>query len=200
MRTLLLVVMLCLFLSRDTNISQHTPKENEQTEFTNETFAKTISENFNPDTKHPFVEFCNKYQEVAILYHIKYGIPVSIQLAQAIAESGGGVSEIGKKANNLFGMKYYQQIYSGGFYQTVSGTKWRKYECFEDSFEDHAIFLNRYYNHAVGKNWIYWTKNCKGYGAGNYWKHIGDIIVRYKLYEYDNIVDFSIKLQKTYNL
>jgi flagellum-specific peptidoglycan hydrolase FlgJ len=200
MRTLLLVVMLCFLIFGDRKISQQIPKENEPSEVTNETFAKNISDNFNPDTEHPFIVFCDKYQEIAILFHLKYGIPVSIQLAQAITESGGGKSELSRLANNLFGMKYYKEIFDGDYYQPAGGDKWRKYDSFEDSFEDHAIFLNKYYNHAVGKNWMFWVNNCKGYGGPGYWKHIGDVIVKYKLYEYDNVVDFSIKLQKTYYL
>lgn len=200
MRTLLLVVMLCILVSGDTKNSQYTPKENERSEVTNETFAKTISDNYYSDIEHPFREFCDKYQEIAILYQIKYGVPVSIQFAQAIAESGAGKSEIAKKANNLFGMKYYKKLYEGGYYQTSSGTKWRKYNTFEESFLDHALFLNKFYYYAVGKNWTYWINHCRGYGEGQYWKHIGEIVKRYKLYEYDRVVDFSIKINKTYNL
>jgi len=200
MRALLLVVVLCLIVSGDTSNPQTLQKENDISEVTNETFAKQISNNYNPETEHPFVEFCDKHQEIAIYYHIECGIPVSVQLAQAIAESGGGNSELGKVANNLFGMKYYKELFNGEFYTSPGGTKWRKYNSFEDSFKDHAIFLNKYYGHAVGKNWIYWVNNCTGYGGPGYWKHIGDVIEKYKLYEYDDIVDFNIKNKKTYNL
>jgi flagellum-specific peptidoglycan hydrolase FlgJ len=200
MRALLLVVMLCFIVSGDTSQPQTLQEENDISEVTTETFAKQISNNYNPKIEHPFTEFCDKYQEVAIYYHLDCGIPVSIQLAQAIAESGGGKSELGRLANNLFGMKYYKELFNGEFYQAPGGCKWRKYNSIEDSFRDHAVFLNQYYGHATGKNWQYWVNNCKGYGGIGYWKHIGDVIEKYRLYEYDDVVDFNIKQKKLYNL
>jgi flagellum-specific peptidoglycan hydrolase FlgJ len=163
-------------------------------------FAKFISFQSNFKHNHPFIKFIEKYKDVAILYQIEYGIPVSIQLAQAITESGGGNCELGKNANNIFGMKYYKEMFSGEYYTSSDGTKWRKYPSIKESFRDHAEFLNKYYNHAVNKDWEYWVKECKGYGGPGYWKFIGDVIKKYKLYEYDDLV---VKLQnknKSFNI
>lgn len=188
MRTLLLVVMLCFIVLGDTSNTQTLQKENDISEVTNETFAKKISSNYNHNLNHPFKEFCDNYQEVAIYYQLECGIPVSIQLAQAIAESGGGKSELAILSNNIFGMKYYKELFKGEFYQSSGGTKWRKYNSIEDSFRDHAIFLYKYYNHAVGKDWQYWTNHCKGYGGMGYWEHIGMVVEKFELWKYDDLV------------
>ena len=155
----------------------------------NSMIATRISNDIVIKDKGVFTKFFNDYKKVAIYYHIECGIPVSIQFAQALAESGCGRSELAKRTNNLFGMKYYSTIYSGGYIETSDGTKWRKYDTFEDSFIDHAEFLYRFYPNFVGKDWKYWVNNCRGYGAEGYWKHIGKIIEMYKLYEYDNFVN-----------
>jgi flagellum-specific peptidoglycan hydrolase FlgJ len=158
----------------------------------NSMIATRISNDVVIKNKGVFTKFFNDYKKVAIYYHIECGIPVSIQFAQALAESGCGRSELAKRANNLFGMKYYSTIYSGGYIETSDGTKWRKYDTFEDSFIDHAEFLYRFYPNFVGKDWKYWVNNCRGYGSEGYWKHIGKIIEMYKLYEYDNAVNESV--------
>jgi hypothetical protein len=54
----------------------------------------------------------------------------------------------------------------------------------------------------IGKNWKFWINNCTGYGAGQYWKHVGSVIERYELWRYDDLVDKHQNNQKsrTYNL
>jgi flagellum-specific peptidoglycan hydrolase FlgJ len=159
----------------------------------NKKIAKFVAYNQKNNINHPFIEFCKKYQEIAIFHHLEHGIPVSIQLAQAIVESGGGKSDLGILANNLFGMKYYKELYAGNYFQTESGMKWRKYNSFEDSFEDHALFLKKFYPQAVGKPWKYWVENCTGYGGIGYWEHIGKIIEMYQLYTYDDTIKLTLK-------
>ena len=50
----------------------------------NDIKAINISNKVNFKQSHPFAQFCNEYQKIAIFYQIECGIPVSIQLAQAI--------------------------------------------------------------------------------------------------------------------
>jgi flagellum-specific peptidoglycan hydrolase FlgJ len=90
-------------------------------------------------------------------------------------------------------MKYYKELYTGDYFQTESGVKWRKYNSFEDSFEDHALFLKKFYPQAVGKPWNYWVENCTGYGGIGYWEHIGKIIEMYQLYTYDDKIKLTLK-------
>jgi len=200
MERVIVIILGLLMISSNYNNPQNisVSTESEQT-IENDVKAYNISNSLNFENNHPYAKFCNDYQEVAIYYQIECGIPTSVQLAQAIAESGGGRSDIAKKSNNLFGMKYYKELYSGEYYTSTSGTKWRKYKNFEDSFEDHAFFLHKFYLHAVGKDWTYWVKNCKGYGANNYWEHIGMVIEKYKLWRYDNFVN-DYQTKRTYDL
>jgi flagellum-specific peptidoglycan hydrolase FlgJ len=124
---------------------------------------------------------------ICMKLHYEHGVPASIQLAQAIAESGGGISEVAKNSNNHFGIKAFSN-WKGKVYTTKYGTHYRAYTTLEEGYKDHAEFLNYHYKGAVGKNWRYWVANCKGYGASsNYWQHIGKIIEIYKLYKFDVI-------------
>ena len=113
-----------------------------------------------------------------------YGIPVSIQMAQAIWESGGGRSNIAKEAKNHFGIRCGDD-WDGQRYCSPSGC-WRKYETVQDSWIDHAKFIARYYPNAKHKNWEFYAK-LEGYGGAGYWSKICKIVKRYKLYKYDYI-------------
>lgn len=115
------------------------------------------------------------------------GIPTSIQLAQAIAESGGGISNVAKQSNNHFGIVAFSN-WKGKVYQANKHLAFRKYDTIEEGYTDHAEFLHHHYRNAIGKNWKYWVTYCKGYGASsNYWNKIGKIIEIYKLYKFDVI-------------
>jgi flagellum-specific peptidoglycan hydrolase FlgJ len=136
------------------------------------------------DNPNPYDSYIKDHIFIATKYHNECGIPVSIQIAQAIAESGGGKSNLGKNANNHFGMMAFSN-WNGQVIRSSTGN-WKKYNTVEDSYRDHAEFLHDNYTHAVGKPADYWVKNCKGYGASNkYWKHIGSIIDLYDLTKYD---------------
>jgi flagellum-specific peptidoglycan hydrolase FlgJ len=199
MKKLLVVLLLCCLIygNKSQTIKQETSSILFETD--NKVIAKFVTSKEKKQINHPFIEFCEKYQEIAIFHHLEYGIPVSIQFAQAIAESGGGKSDLAILANNLFGMKYYKELYLGDYFQSESGVKWRKYNSFEESFEDHALFLKKFYPHAVGKPWKYWIENCKGYGGIDYWQHIGKIIEMYELYNYDDEIKKTLK-NKTYQI
>ncbi len=187
MKKIIVIILWFILVSWVSNGTQNISVSSEgERKIENDDLAKIIKSRVKQ--KHVFSEFCNKYSEIAILCHLDCGIPTSVQLAQAIAESGGGKSELAKVANNLFGMKYYKEIFNGDYYLSRDNTKWRKYKSFEDSFIDHADFLNKYYTNAVGKDWKYWSEKCQGYGANGYWNHIGMVIKEYKLWEYDELV------------
>lgn len=89
------------------------------------------------------------------------GILASISAAQFILESGYGKSELGQKANNMFGMKKSlsgntwtgstwdgksiytkktQEQNADGSYETIVAD-FRKYSCVEDSVADHSAYL-----------------------------------------------------------
>jgi flagellum-specific peptidoglycan hydrolase FlgJ len=190
MKKVIVILLGLLFISFENKEIQNISVSSEDEKFVhNNVIAENISYSVNFKQKHPYAKFCEEYGGIAIYHQLECGIPASIQLAQAIAESGGGVSEIAKKSNNLFGMRYYKELYSGDYYEAIGGSKWRKYNSFEDSFEDHAQFLNKFYPNAVGKDWTYWSNNCVGYGGEGYWKHIGMVIEKFELWKYDDLVE-----------
>lgn len=132
-------------------------------------------------------KFIDKWAPVARHLQKECGIPASIQIAQAIHESGGGRSNIAKQANNHFGIKAYKN-WKGETYTTKHGTKYRAYKTENDGWVDHAKFLHDHYIMAVGKDWKHWCKWCRGYGGSKtYWqKEIKNIIEIHRLYELDN--------------
>lgn len=122
---------------------------------------------------------------ICMKLHLECGVPASIQLAQAICESGGGISEVAKNSNNHFGIKAFSN-WKGKVFTTKYGTTYRAYITLEEGYDDHAEFLHYHYSNAVGKNWRYWVANCKGYGGSNqYWKMIEQYIIKYKLDKFD---------------
>ena len=125
-----------------------------------------------------------KYLPLALKYQKQYGIPASIQLAQAKMESHYGTSILAQNTNNHFGITK-GDAWEGDCTIAEAGKLFRCYESDTASWEDHAKFLYKYYPSAMNKNWQLWAKNCKGYGGPDYWQIIGQIIQRDKLYKYD---------------
>ena len=117
----------------------------------------------------------------------EYKIPASIQLAQAMVESGYGYSNLAKKSNNCFGIMAFSN-WKGDVYRVNKDVAFRKYSSVYDSYVDHAKFLAYHYKSMVGKNWKYWIANCRGYAAhSDYWKVLGELIVTHKLDRFDTI-------------
>jgi flagellum-specific peptidoglycan hydrolase FlgJ len=130
-----------------------------------------------------YYKYIRTHGHKAQMLQITHGIPPSIQIAQAIYESGAGSSNIAKQSNNHFGIRCGDG-WDGEIYESKSGC-WRKYSNIGHSYLDHANFLAKYYPDACFKDWKHWVKHCKGYGGAGYWKKIGRIIRMYKLYELD---------------
>ena len=117
----------------------------------------------------------------------QYKIPASIQLAQAMLESGYGQSNVAKQSNNCFGILAFSN-WKGDVYRVNKNLAFRKYDSIHCSYKDHAQFMAYHYESAVGKNWKYWVTNCKGYAAHNsYWKVLEKLIIDYKLDRFDTI-------------
>jgi flagellum-specific peptidoglycan hydrolase FlgJ len=109
MKKVIVIILWFLLVSLDYNKPQNISVSSEDENVVhNDVKAINISANVNIKNNHPFAKFCSDNQKVAIYYHIECGIPTSIQLAQAIVESGGGKSRMAMVTNNLFGMKYYK--------------------------------------------------------------------------------------------
>lgn len=88
-------------------------------------------------------EFIDKYKEIAIQQQLKYGIPASITLSQAILESGYGTSAQAKERNNFFGIQAGDS-WKGETKEYEDNRRkqpFRKYATAEQCFEDHSKIL-----------------------------------------------------------
>lgn len=144
-------------------------------------------------------EFIKKVKSGAVNGLKKHGVLASLTIAQAILESGWGTSDLSKKANNLFGIKATgnekyvtmpTKEYVNGQWITVNA-KFRKYDSWNDSVEDHSEFLvknKRYKNIINNKNY---KEVCKliqqdGYATDpNYSTLLINLIEKNKLNSYD---------------
>lgn len=120
-----------------------------------------------------YLDYIARWKNVAIQHQKEYGIPASITLAQGLLESAAGQSELAVKANNHFGIKCTSE-WMGDVYRYDDD---RRKECFrmyndaEESFRDHAKFLQkpryeRLFTLKVSnyKGWAQGLKDC-GYAT-----------------------------------
>ena len=128
---------------------------------------------------------------------VKYKIPASITLAQGILESGNGNSALAKYSNNHFGIKCHdwngKKIYHDDDEEQEC---FRKYDNPEYSYRDHSLFLANRARYSFlfelkKDDYKQWAKGLKkaGYATDpRYPQKLIDLIERYELYKYDNIV------------
>ena len=90
-------------------------------------------------------QYIDKYKAYAIEDQEIYGIPASIKMAQALLESDNGNSRLARLGNNHFGIKC-KKDWTG---KTINHDDdapqecFRKYSSVEESFRDHAEFLDK---------------------------------------------------------
>lgn len=127
-----------------------------------------------------------------------FGVPAAISLAQSIAESGGGISPLGK-LNNFFGHRSFPR--DEAYYLPVCGNRngWRTYDSPKTAYVEHGRFFhhtrqwdsteNKFvypYCHLPGKDTREWTKGLVIYaGDMQYKKMLEEIIITYKLFRYN---------------
>ena len=142
-----------------------------------------------------YVEYINKYSDLAVEQMKLHKIPASITLAQGLLESGAGYSQLAKRSNNHFGIK------CGGSWRgrTVRANDDAPNECFRayktprDSYEDHSDFLRRGARYAFLfkleiTDYRGWARGLKkaGYATDpSYANRLITIIEDYDLYKYD---------------
>jgi len=152
-------------------------------------------------------QFINIIASYVLTYANKYGIKVcSPIIAQAILESGFGNSELGKNANNFFGLKYKIGrcptasgiYYKVGSEQSADGTyvsspmQWCKFDNMEKCVIGYFDFINntRYSNLKGVTNPNTYLKNISkdGYATSlNYVKNVSRVIELEDLTKYDNM-------------
>ena len=145
-------------------------------------------------TKHQqYLDYIERYKQVAMQSAREYGVPASITLAQGLLESYVGKSKMAVEANNHFGIKAYH--WQGEVYGRCDSLKqvgYRKYGTPEDSFLDHAQFLKgpRYsilyeFDITDYRSWAQGLRDC-GYAEDvNYPAKLINIIEQYELYALD---------------
>lgn len=104
--------------------------------------SSTLSAESENSTYRAYIE---QYKDIAIKHQQDYKIPAAITMAQGLLESGAGQSELAKKANNHFGIKCAGD-WKGKTYTMDDDRKnecFRSYKKAEESWEDHAKFLQR---------------------------------------------------------
>lgn len=140
-------------------------------------------------------EYIYKWRHVAVDHMETYGIPASITMGQAILESGYGNGYLARVANNHFCIKC-KGSWTGATITHADDDPndcFRVYETAEDSFRDHADFLNsgsRYdflfaYDADDYKNWAKGLKKAGYATAPDYADRLIGVIERYNLHLLD---------------
>ncbi|MCT3603427.1 N-acetylmuramidase [Lactobacillus acidophilus] len=161
--------------------------------------------------------FLNKAAKQAVKAAKKYGTYPSVMIAQAILESGWGQSALATEANNLFGMKaddsWPGETYSaktreegtnGKSYYIVA--KFRKYNSFEESFEDNGKKLREGVSWQPLRYKGTWLENANTYADATksltgtyatdskYDSSLNSRITDHNLNQYDPIVSKTAKV------
>jgi hypothetical protein len=144
------------------------------------------------------VDYIGTYKDIAIRKMEEYKIPASITLAQGILESGNGLSELTRKANNHFGIKCHSSWRGQKVYHDDDRRNecFRKYPSAEGSFNDHSKFLTgrgryEFLFDLRPDDYKAWAKGLKkaGYATDRkYPKKLISFIENFELYKYDELV------------
>ena len=141
--------------------------------------------------------YIKKFAPAAVKNMRFYRIPASITLAQGILESGAGKGRLAVEANNHFGIKCHdwngKKIYHDDDEEQEC---FRKYDNPEYSYRDHSLFLSNRGRYSFlfdlkKDDYKQWARGLKkaGYATDpKYPQKLIDLIQRYQLYKYDNIV------------
>lgn len=155
-------------------------------------------------------DFIKKIKIPAIKAYKKYNILPSLTIAQAICESGWGRSSLTSKYNNLFGIKWtpkcgydYQLLWTSEWIKSEKRyvkvrAKFRKYDSWEESIEDHSklLMLKRYTPVRECKDYLCATEQIRkcGYATSpTYTQTLRKIIEQNKLQVIDKLVKEEIE-------
>jgi flagellum-specific peptidoglycan hydrolase FlgJ len=138
-------------------------------------------------------DYVTRFVSVARAEKTKFGIPVSITLAQGLLESDAGESSLTRKANNHFGVKTFDKSVSHVVMKDdTPRDKFKKYGSAWESYRDHSQLLMRdHYKHLqfLSKtDYIGWAKGLKkaGYATDpQYAEKLVKIIESLQLYRFD---------------
>ncbi len=157
-------------------------------------------------TRQTREEYIDRYHPIAIAHMERYGIPASITLAQGILESDCGNSFLSRSSNNHFGIKCKKDWKGKKVYHDddAKGECFRAYPSVEDSYEDHAEFLDRQpryeslfaYAPDDYRNWAHGLKAAGYATAPDYAQRLIKIIEESRLYLFDRKGGAKLYAQK----
>ena len=138
-------------------------------------------------------DYVRRFVAVAKAERQKFGIPVSITLAQGLLESDAGDSRLTRAANNHFGIKTFNSnVPHVVMKDDTPKDKFKKYESAWESFRDHSNLLMRsHYNqlqYLSKTDYVGWAKGLEkaGYATDKlYAEKLVKIIENLKLYRFD---------------
>ncbi|NLI71871.1 MAG: LysM peptidoglycan-binding domain-containing protein [Bacteroidales bacterium] len=141
-----------------------------------------------------YLNYIQKYADIAVEQQKLHKIPASIKLAQGLLESAAGLSELTKISNNHFGIKCGNwagnKVYAD---DDRKGECFRKYRTARESYEDHSMFLVSKPRYSALFNlkptdYIGWAHGLKAAGYAtdpNYARKLIKLIEDYDLHKYD---------------
>ena len=155
-----------------------------------------------------YLDYIDKFKDIAIVEMERTGIPASIKLAQGILESNAGRSDLARRANNHFGVKCGNNWTGKTMWKKdddydekgrLRQSCFRSYRDAESSYRAHSEFLI-----DPAKQWRYgflfqldptdyrrWAHGLKraGYAtSASYGTKLINLIESYDLYRYDKMV------------
>ena len=151
-------------------------------------------------------EYITLYSTFAMEQMRRYGIPVSVTLAQGIIESSNGQSQLARNENNHFGIKATQSWIAGGgkyglYTDDKPNEKFCSYGSVGNSYEHHSQFLKNNQRYAgcfklSPDDYRGWANGLEkaGYAtAGKYASNLVGIIEKNDLQKYDQQVMAEMK-------
>ena len=125
----------------------------------------------------------------------KFGIPVSITLAQGLLESDAGDSRLTRAANNHFGVKTFNKRVPHVVMKDDSPTdKFKKYDSAWESYRDHSLLLMRDHykplQYLSKTDYVSWAKGLQkaGYATDpQYAAKLIKIIENLQLFKLDEV-------------
>ncbi len=174
------------------------PNDNAANHFQNIS-AITNNDKATPSVSSPkqakCLHYVSRFINVAKVEKAKFGIPVSIILAQGLLESDAGESRLTRKANNHFGIKTFNpSVPHVVLKDDTPKDKFKKYNSAWQSYRDHSLLLMRnHYKHLqfLSKtDYVGWAKGLQqaGYATDKqYAKKLVRIIEELKLYRFDEV-------------
>jgi len=151
----------------------------------------------NPQLNRKTMAYIDRFEVVAKTEMVKFGVPASIKMAQALLESNVGKSKLTQRNNNHFGLKCFSKVCIKNHCSNMSDDHhkdfFRNYNSSWESWRDHSKFLNseRYLHlQEFGNDYKKWAEGLQkaGYATDkNYSKKLIKLIEKYRLYELDII-------------